>query len=139
MLHWPPRGQPQYAFERQKPWVTLISECLSAGPYKLSRLVLSDAEFYTSQVPTIVETYLNDRGEAFIRALEWNLGLLRTIRGVELEYDGIEPFWEALGGFKHCVVVLSGRPRHTVLQVMAQMDRSRVRFLESLKVEMSRN
>jgi len=62
MLHWPPQGQPQYAFERQKPWVTLISECLSAGPYKLSRLVLGDVVFYTSQVPTIVETYLNDRG-----------------------------------------------------------------------------
>jgi hypothetical protein len=139
MLHWPPLGQIQYSFENQTPWTKLIADSLSAGPYKLSHVAIHLVTFYESQLPAITESYLNDRGNQVKVALEWNLGPLRRMRGVNLRFDGISPLLPPSGSSHGRVRVLSGQPLHVVLRVFSKLEGIRARFFERLVDDVSQN
>jgi len=139
MLHWPPLGHPQYSFENLTPWTKLIADVLSVGPYRLSHVVIHTVIFYPSQLPAITNSYLDDRGNQVKVALEWNLGPLRTMRGINLRFDHLQPLLHRSGWFIDSLSADSGQSRRVVLQVFARLDRIRARFLERLVDDVSQN
>jgi hypothetical protein len=139
MLHWPPLGQPQCSFENHAPWTKLIADVLSAGPYRLSDVDIRTVIFYPSQLPAITNSYLDDRGNQVKVALEWNLGPLRMMRGVNLRFGRLEPLLHKSGMFIDSVSGDSGQSRRVVLQVFARLERIRARFLERLVDDVSQN
>jgi len=138
MLHWPPKGQPQNSFESLTPWTQLIADCLSTGPYKLFNITISTVEFYSSQTYAIIDSYLNDRGKQLRRALEWNLGPLRMMRGVNLQFDNIEPFCLSSTG-REGMYAEHIHPYSVVLRVFSKMERIRASFLNGLVEEVLQN
>lgn len=122
------------------PWTKLITDCLSTGPYKLSCLALSRVKFGPTGLVAMIDICFNTHKNLIEEVLEFNLGSLRMLRGVNLEYNGILPLrpgqWSA---WRQLAPYNLNYPRHQIEQLFPRMERGRAKFLERLAAEVSKS
>ena len=116
----------------------MIADSLSAGPYNLPSVAVQEVSLYRRQMPTIIESCLDNRCNQFKMIPEWNLGPLRMMRGLNVQFAGIRLPW-ANPTWCEIIIVESGHLRHVVLRLFSTMRRDVVRYLEGLAEEVPQN
>jgi hypothetical protein len=124
---------------RFDPWTKLLADALSAGPYSNLRLIkLSETRVYIANLGELLDSCLNNQWSYFKNMLEWNLGPLRVLRGVDLQFADIEPLYRS--GNKWWIIQLarSNHDNEQAKPVFKKLKRIRQRFLEKLADEISK-
>jgi hypothetical protein len=137
MIDWL-KDQSSNTFNHEWPWWKLIADSLSVGPYKLRHVSLYDGTFYKSNMPMVINSCLKDGGRQLKMVLEWNLGPLRTLRGVDLQLADITLVWGSKVGRSY-IITYSGKPNEVVIPVLNRIQRIRQRFLQKLAEDITQN
>jgi hypothetical protein len=136
MLQWP-QEQIDNLSSSPGPWIKLLADILSAGPYNLRRVTLHDVIFDTSKLPAIVKSCLDDQFDQFKDILVWNLNPLRLMRGVDLQIGTLKPFVPKSWASGARMMLEAEYPIRVWSPVHSKMKRTRLRLLESLAEEVA--
>jgi hypothetical protein len=81
-------------------------------------------------MPTIISSCVENK-QYFKTMLKWNLGSLQILRGINLQYTPLEPFWSNKT-YRGLIICEAGHPEPVVRQLLAEMRRDVLRYLERL-------
>jgi hypothetical protein len=115
----------------------VITDCLAAGPNRLSEISLSGVRFTPPGSASRLQCRRTRREIESV--LEWNFGALRMLRGVPLRFEDVDSFSLRKGEAFRRIVMDSGQTLATVNRTFARMERVRANFLTVLANDMLEN
>jgi hypothetical protein len=132
-----PRSAEPESYNLPRPWMRVITDCLAAGPNRLSKISLSGVTFtHPGRVSQLEFRHTSREIES---VLKWNLGVIRMIRGAHLGFDDVHPFSPRKGEAFRRMVAESGQTLPTVTRTLARMECVRAKFLTILAEDMLKN
>jgi hypothetical protein len=113
----------------------ILVDSLSSGLYNLRHLNFSGVRFFKNQISEIMDACLQDDHE-FQRMLELNLGPLRSLQGVTLDFTSLEVPWR-WGPWLQRRMIATVHSRYAIKQLFKRMDRELYTALRILATDLS--
>jgi hypothetical protein len=119
-----------WMIESEKPWTSIVAECFSTGPYKLSELAMYRVTWRLAMLNAI-RYAIRDGGIKLQNILSWNLAPLQTLRGVKLSFEIAEPkLWNYDPSKRYIADVT--QPDADLVELNSKLKRLRRKALEQL-------
>jgi hypothetical protein len=137
-LRWPFKSDLEPELSKS-PWTELIVNSASTSPSRLQRVSWHYLAFERQKIPEMVDSYhdIHELGQKFKLALEWNLGQLRMMRGVDLKFDA-SPVWDNFSEYNQLqdtISVWQGMPNDRARIALEGLAIIRATFLKKLAEE----
>jgi hypothetical protein len=114
-----------------------FANALSAGPYSNLRLAtLSETRLYRVNVGRVLDSCVNNQWFYFEEMLEWNLGPLRILRELNLQFADLNPLYKSNSSWWRVTVLWCGYDNDEAKPVFKKLERIRRRFLKKLAEEL---